>query len=592
MWRRTLFISRAFFATSLFLASNCWAQQLTANTRSSEKPIGAITGRVINSAGEPIAGADVSASSLGANAHRKTVAVDSHGDFKIDGLEPGLYSVFASMRGYVFGGRSSAESPKYYRIGDSVTITLSKGGVITGTVTGPNGPLVGVGVFASRVRDEDGKKLAASFPGYPERRTDDRGVFRLYGLLPGAYLLVATRPRLGTILPSAYDNDVPTYYPSATRDTASEIIVREGDEITADIQYRGEPGHAISGKLTGLVDLQNRFGATPSITLTEVNDGIQIANSPTSLTNNSSFAIYGVPDGEYEVSARQFLPTRDELRSAPQRVIVRGADVAGLNLILLPLASIEGRLVFENYPKGQCAQRRETAPSETLVYARHHEPEKKSVDARATETQAPVSTANYSASAVGDAKGSFTLRNLPTGSYQIDSPAPASGWYLRSIAIGPAQPVVRTTSPNTARDGVSVRSGEHITGLVVTFTEGAASLRGRISIAKGQTPPPRLRVYLAPAEREAAGNVLRFYESPTEMSGSFTVDNLAPGKYWIMARPAEGNDSGATKFVRQDAAFRAKVLQEAQALNKTVTLKPCEQIGDLEVPYSIPASQQ
>jgi hypothetical protein len=49
--------------------------------------------------------------------------------------------------------------------------------------------LIGVGVFATRVRDSlDGKKLAAS-PGFPERRTDDRGVFRFYGLAPGAYLI-------------------------------------------------------------------------------------------------------------------------------------------------------------------------------------------------------------------------------------------------------------------------------------------------------------------------------------------------------------------------------------------------------------------
>lgn len=569
----------------LLLGPSCWAQQ-PAGSRPPEKLTGTITGRVINSAGEPLAGASVSAGSLAANARRKTATVDSRGDFKLDGLEPGLYSISASLSGYVFNSTSVAESPKYYRIGDSVTLTLTKGGVITGTVTGANGPLVGVGVFASRVRDENGKKLATSFPGYPERRTDDRGAFRLYGLSPGAYVLVATRPHVGTILPSAYDNDVPTFYPSATRDNAAEIVVREGDEITADIRYRAEPGHAVSGKLAGLGVSTMPSMSSPSITLTTVNDHVPVANSSASLTDYSSFAIFGVADGEYEVSARQFLATRDELRSAPQRVTVRGTDVTGLNLILAPLASIEGHLVFEGDPTAQCGQRKETALRETLVYARRYEPDKETAGAKATETQ--VTTPNYSAFAVADAKGSFALKSLPASSYQIDSRTTASGWYLKAVTLGSGQPVAKATSPNP---GIPTRSGERVTGLLVTFSEGASSLRGRISIAGSKSRPPRLHLYLAPAEREAAGNVLRFYESTVDGSGNFAIDNLAPGKYWVVTHQADENGSGAKRFVRQDGVFRAKLLQEAQALNRVVTLKPCQQMTDFELPYSVPASQ-
>jgi hypothetical protein len=91
----------------------------------------------------------------------KSAIVDGRGDFKVTGLEPGLYSVFAAMQGYTGNFRStSSEGPKYYRIGDSVTLTLSKGGVITGAVTGPNGPLVGVGMFARCGRQEDIHRLS------------------------------------------------------------------------------------------------------------------------------------------------------------------------------------------------------------------------------------------------------------------------------------------------------------------------------------------------------------------------------------------------------------------------------------------------
>src|ERR1051326_5255126 len=314
----------------LLCASESSAQ--SGNTKSSSTTTGAITGHVLNSAGEPLAGASVSVSSLSGSVRAKSAVVDDRGDFKVTGLEPGLYTVFASIQGYVGTFRpASSGGPNYYRLGDSVTLTLNKGGVITGAVTGANGPLVGVGVFATLVRDATGKKIFTAIPSGFERRTDDRGIFRFWGLPPGAYILTATRPHVGTVLPSAYDNDVPTFYPSGTRDTAAAIILREGDEITADIQYRGESGHAISGTISGFVSEQLQFGSGPQIYLTDVRDRTQIANGPTSLTNNSVFALYGLPDGEYELSARQFLPTRDELRSAPQRIKVRGADVTGLS---------------------------------------------------------------------------------------------------------------------------------------------------------------------------------------------------------------------------------------------------------------------
>ena len=246
-------------------------------------------------------------------------------------------------------------------------------------------------------------------------------------LPPGAYIIMASSPRIGTILPSAYDNDAPTFYPSGTRDTAAEIVVREGDEITADIQYRGEPGHVISGKISGVAaDSQGQFAQGPQITLTDLRDRTPIMNSPTLLTDRSAFAIYGVPDGEYEVSARQYLPTRDELRSPSQGVIVHGADVTDTKLQLEPLASIAGRIAFENDSNLGCAKRKETAAVETLVYARRLEPAKRG-ERKDDDSQMWSAPAGYSTFVATDAKKSFTLRNLTPGSYRIDPQPPAGG---------------------------------------------------------------------------------------------------------------------------------------------------------------------
>jgi Carboxypeptidase regulatory-like domain len=576
----------------LLCASHCWAQ--SGAPKPSGTPSGEITGRVVNSAGEPLAGASITAGPIRSGVRGKTGTADSHGDFKIDGLEPGLYNMFVTMPGYVLLSKTpTGDSTGYYRQGDSVTFTLTKGGVITGTVTGPNGPLVGVGTFATRVRDAADRKIFTAIPSGFERRTDDRGIFRFYGLPPGAYILTAMRPRVGTVAPSAYDLDMPTYYPSSTRDTAAQIVVREGDEITADIQYRAEPGHAVSGKLSGVVTPDRPYFSNASISLTDVRDRTQIANTGISFTDApGSFALYGIPDGEYELSALQYLSAGDQLRSPPRRVTVHGADITGISLTLAPLASIEGRFFFEPDPKAGCAKRRETATQETLVYARRYEPEKKpGADPKVAEPEVPLSVANFASQAVGDAKGSFNLRNLLPGSYRIDPRPPASGWYIRTITIGATQAAARTAGVATARDGVAVRTGERVSGLTVTMTEGASRLSGRVT-GVDETMTPRLRVYLIPVEPEAAENVLRFYQSSIEVDGRFIVDNVAPGKYWIVARPTPENESGTAISIRQDATLRANVLRDAGTLKRAVTLTPCQQVADFELPYVASTSAQ
>jgi len=580
-------------AQFISMASTCWAQQAAGSTTPSERPNGMITGRVVNSAGEPLSGAVVYASSLGSTTRAQRGTVDIGGEFKIEGLEAGLYRVSASAPGYVPESQPSpTDAQSYYHIGDSVTIRLFKGGVITGTVTGPKGPLVAVGVYAIRVRDEADKPLMPS-TGFGERATDDRGVYRFYGLLPGGYLIWAAKPGIGLIAPTGYDNDTPTYFPSSTRDTASEVVVRDGEEMTADIQYRAEPGHAISGKVVGVGESQTQFSSGAAINLIDVRDRSSLVGASASSNDNFSFAIYGVADGEYEVSAFQFLQSRDELRSPPRRLTVRGADVTGIILTLAPLASIEGRLVFENDPKPGCGKRRETAAQETIVFGRRYESEKKANVAAKTDPLADVSLSvtNYVSTGLGDAKGSFTLKNLPPGSYRIDPHPPASGWYVRSIAMRATQTVAaRAASLVVARDGITLKPGERVSGLTVTITEGAASIRGRLSVAAGQSLPPRMRLYLVPAERDSSEDLLRVFEGTVANDGTFMMGNLAPGRYWMIAQPAVQSDSNSVKSIKSDSAFRAKVLLDAEALKKEIAFKPCERTTDYDLPYSPPTS--
>src|SRR5688572_16977290 len=85
-------------------------------------------------------------------------------------------------------------------------------GVITGKVTTLTGePMVGVRVSAVMVKDLNGNPERRQFGGRP-RFTDDRGVYRIYGLRPGIYVVYARGDVTSSPI-SPYEGYAPTYHP-------------------------------------------------------------------------------------------------------------------------------------------------------------------------------------------------------------------------------------------------------------------------------------------------------------------------------------------------------------------------------------------
>ena len=69
-----------------------------------------------------------------------------------------------------------------------------------------------------------------------------------------------------------------------------------------------------------------------------------------------------------------------------------------------------------------------------------------------------------------------------------------------------------------------------------------------------------------------------------DRDGAFAFTNLAPGRYFILARagPAPEPDTPAKPVARNPAA-RAKLRSEAEAANAIVELKPCQRVVDYAV---------
>src|SRR5262249_24635709 len=199
-----------------------------------KEPTASISGRV-KAEGKPLAGVMVLVTSNNngwMNAPEARSTTDQDGHFSLTGLAAGRYWLSAFAPALV-----SAEDPKPFAQLKSITLAdgealagvdlaLVRGGVITGRITGPGGqPAIAEDVRLTQV-DEQGKKAPVrgyANPGVYE--TDDRGIYRIYGLPAGRYLVSAGRGYSGELPigggPAYYP---PTYHPGVADESRATIV--------------------------------------------------------------------------------------------------------------------------------------------------------------------------------------------------------------------------------------------------------------------------------------------------------------------------------------------------------------------------------
>jgi hypothetical protein len=467
---------------------------------------------------------------------------------------------------------------------------MIKGGVIAGTVTNMEGePVVAARVSAVRVRDGEGRAIrgAGASGTSSSRQTDDRGVYRLYGLQSGSYLIVVNGGGVSYYPSSAYDGEAPTYHPSTTRDAAAEVTIHTGDEISGiDVRYRGDRGHIVSGTLSGSLGSDTGTQGV-SVLLARASSGSIESNTFTSLRGGErGFALYGVPDGEYDLIAQMGVGTDKSAASAPRRVTVKGTDVTGLELAVSPLGGITGRVVLETLPEsertGDCKNKRGGSTDETVIIARRDD------KAGAKEQSTPGILAPTDGTP--DGKGEFRIYSLFAGRYRIETRLPTEDWFVRSITVpGPA---ASKQQSDVMTAGLALSTGQRAIDVTVTLAEGAAGLRGKVIPASdGASLPARLRIHVVPAEADSANSVLRYAEVAVDDGGAFSISNLAPGRYFMLARAVPDQEFMDRDFrpVAWDATSRTKLRREAESANVTVELQRCQRVTDYSLKYSAPS---
>jgi hypothetical protein len=623
-------------------------------TPEKSRPKGSITGRVVGEDGQPLAGAHVYAQWSRASGDAGGSALTkADGTFKIENLERAPYVVTASMAGYFDTSYLEYERGQrvFHHLGESLTLTLTRGGVITGRVTDARGDAAaGVRVNMVRVRTLDGRAVREvnRFMRSLERETDDRGIYRNYGLLPGVYVVSAAGHYAGGFGGTvAHGEEAPTFYPSTTRDASVELTLHAGEELSdIDIRLRADRGHVVSGTVAGVLDAAHAEQVTTlsliSSDTTEYHAQVFIYGR----AESGGFAFDSLTDGEYDLVAERYTATGEwrKLASSTRRVRIKGADVTGLRITLDPLGSISGRLVFEsaqmNGAKSSMNEAKpssstnEAKPSATVTKSTTADVKLATAEAKPSATVAKSSDGDtksaedtkaacagsaeglYNEAAVvmrresvgagrltpanepstleisPDDKGEFTFRSLGAGAYRLEFRL-GEGYFVTSMRRGAQIPAAGKPSEGSRQaEGAVVRlqPGESASGLVVTAAYGAASLKGEIKFECDDCRPEQGRVYLLPQERERADDALRYAEAVFVRRGrtaTFAFDAVAPGNYKILEWPELPQGQNEPPSILSEDG-RARLRREAEQIPSRLifTLAPCQhsKVGILIAP--------
>jgi hypothetical protein len=518
-----------------------------------------IAGRVVASGGNfPIVNARVVARGAGIAASVRVATTDEDGKFQLTNLSPGNYVIRAGAAGYITEPSLAATPATFYRPGENITIRMIKGGIITGRVLNKNGePMALARVRSVRVKDEEGNSVREGATGR-DWTTDDRGMYRLYGLEPGAYVVSASFTNVFRPAPSQTrqgSEAAPTYYPSSTLDGATLVNVSAGNETGGiDIRYRAERSYAVRGAVTGQAAQSGpQPGRTAiSVTLSHAGTGVSVGfTTIIPATGNNVFNFEGVADGVYELTAQTASGTSDAAIALPQRVSVHGASVTDIVLTLTPMGSIAGRVLLDtSEPPEACRGAKTALVQETLIVARREV---------AAVKQPPSLASLLPVEAKPGSGGEFLLTNMNAGRYVLDVRPPSRLWFVRDLVWENAE----STPAKSPLNGVTLKLGERAQGLKINLALGAASIAGNVSSEKADA---RLRVYLVPSEKEHENNALRYAETPVQVDGTFSMSNLAPGRYWLLVREADA------------AITRAVLRREASKANVEVMLQLCQRV--------------
>jgi Carboxypeptidase regulatory-like domain len=543
------------------------AARLVAQAQEAKEPTASITGRV-TVGGKPAAGITVTLTEsnpdslttvAGLFASRAMVktTTDEEGRFRLEKLAAGRYSMTPFAPAFVIPSEPNSGWPpgRIVHLDDGealekVDFALTRGGVITGRVTNADGrPVVGEIITLANV-DETTKKtrmdpLAASPFGKSMYMTDDRGIYRLYGLPAGRYILSigAAEGAQSFNLKSRFHAQ--TFHPGVTDKAKAAIVeLKEGGEATgADIRLGlASQTYKASGRVidadTGkpIPAAVANYGSTAGDAKMVMPRGLgALANS------KGEFKIDTLVPGRYHAFA-SFDEDTDSYSDLTPFEITSG-DVTGLVVKVHRGQSVSGLISIEG-----------TNDPETI---------------------ASLSKLQVGAYVMGNdptAPRMLTAKIAPDGSFRIAGVQPGKlRIYVNRFFVPTKLAVLRVERNGiTQSDGIQISANESPADIRIILANASGVVRGQITFADGaMADDARLEVT---AHRVGGTGVGDNEQAEVDASGRFKFENLLPGDYELAVEKA-GAESAQDKDKRPAVSAKqvVTVTNEMEA-NVTITV--------------------
>ena len=288
---------------------------------------------------------------------------DAEGRFRFAGVAAGRHILRAGAPGYTLPGDTTfglsgrtitvAEGEKV----EGIALALVRGSVITGRVTTAAGrPAIEERITLAWL-DRAGTPTPGAFIGgsFEMYMTDDRGVYRIYGVPEGRYLVSAgidtssgsfTINRAQQIHPRTYHSEPGTTAREASQ--AKIVEVREGAEVDGVDIRLAEPikTYAVSGRVVN-ADTGAAVAGFDLWRSALHPNGRRGARLPTGQRSgaNGEFQLAGLLPGQYEIHGR--ISTDVEYYGDPTTIVIADADLQGIELRVRRGATISGAAVIE-----------------------------------------------------------------------------------------------------------------------------------------------------------------------------------------------------------------------------------------------------
>ncbi len=372
-------------------------------------------------------------------------------------------------------------------------------GSITGTITGPSGPVSGTYVAAVNA-------VTGAYAGGSAASAAD-GSYTISALATGTYKLFNNNNSTATGLTRQWYQDSYDY------NTARPVAVIDGS-TTSGINFALTSAGTMTGTVVRASDLTALSGLVVNAYALNP-DGTTVGWAYNATTSGSgTYSIPGLPPGKYKVAvnpgsttyALQYYSLKDSPVTAQHVTISAGSTTSGINFSLVTGGKISGTI------RG----------ADTLS----------ALSGAAVVMFSEDMQAQFPFSATTAADGSYTTCGLPAGTYRILA--------FNNVNTDYAVTWYGNTILNMASSTITVSAGATESGKDINMAYGAGKITGTVTRASDGQPVAGMLVRLLSSG--PLGQQMR--NGTTGWDGSYTIIGIAPGAYRLYAQPVTTNLAG------------------------------------------------